>query len=278
MIHKISIIKYDDSKVKSLNLQNIKHKFLYDSLYQDIKYIQNDNSIEYVFFDAIHIIITSAQSKEELEDKTNDDNCLESFYGYYFDELLENDEISQYLRNSSTLTIDETNSYDSKNMKVVFSENGFLFSKKRDKYDLTDTFDRVMFLFSLSIAINTYTEILINEVTQSFIEKDFEKMIKIRDDIYSFDVRCFFNNPIKINRHETFNLWNLISENYHIKLKYDEMKSQISDLANIIEVKQKNLEEIKNKKFEKVVAVVGTILALTSLLGVYMDLKELGVF
>lgn len=279
MTYKINIFDKTSTSLETHNLTEIKHKFLYDSLYKDIKYSKSENSIQYLFFDTVFIKINLGKAKKELDTSKNDqDNMFDSYYGYYHDNLLSDQEISKQLRDSSTLQINEKNSYEDKNMKIVFAEKGFVFCSKRDDRDLTETFERIMFLFVLAGAYNAYSDISISHVSESFRNKDFDKMIKTRDDIYSFDVRCFFHNPIKMNRHQTFDLWNMISSNYYIKPKYDEMKSQISDLANIIEIKQQKIQEEKNKKFERLISIIGIILAATSLLGFYLDLKDLGLF
>lgn len=273
MIYKIDIFDKKSVPLDTNNFTEIKHKFLYDSLYKDIKYSKSENSIQYLFFDTVLIKIDLEKTSNNDQDK-----MFNSYYGYYQDSILSDQEISKLLRNSSTLVINEKNSYEDKNMKIVFAEKGFVFCSKRDDRNLSETFERVLFLFVLAGAYNAYSDISISNVSESFRNKDFDKMIKTRDDIYSFDVRCFFHNPIKMNRHQTFDLWNMISSNYYIKPKYDEMKSQISDLANIIEIKQQKTQEEKNKKFERLVAIIGIILAATSLLGFYLDLKEVGLF
>ena len=44
--------------------------------------------------------------------------------------IITNEEISNELRGTKTLNIDETNCYDNSDIKVVFSENGFAFISK----------------------------------------------------------------------------------------------------------------------------------------------------
>ena len=274
MIHKINITNKPLPEDLTLSFKEIKHMFLYDSLYKDIK-CANKNNIEYFkFFDTINAHATRYSTNKELENDKQKSYSTD-YFGYYFETILEDEKISQILRGSSTLIINEKNCFENKNMKIVFAERGFIFCKKAEDKDMKDTFERVLFMFLLAQAYNKYSESSINKVAETFSNDDYDKMIQIRDGIFSFDVRCFFHNPIKIDRHETFNLWNIIAANYYVKMKYDEMKSQISDLANIIEVKQEKLKEEKNKRFEKMVAIIGIILAATSLVSFYQDIKEL---
>jgi hypothetical protein len=56
------------------------------------------------------------------------------------------------------------------------------------------------------------------------------------------------------------------------------MKSQVADLTGVIETRSKDEQEKKNKRVEKILGIIGLILALTSLLGFYKDLKEFGLF
>lgn len=270
MIYKIDIT---DNLPQNNNFNTwnpIKHKFLYDSLFNDIKFKNDTDNLKFIFFSNIKAIATFYETKEDLDKSDLGDYCA-----YYFESLLSDDDISRTLRNSTTLEINENNCFENKNMKIVFAEKGFVFCKKAQEKEMKDTFERVLFLFLLTQAYNKYSEVLINKVSKSFLDNNYDEMIQIRDDIFSFDVRCFFHNPVKIDRHETFNIWNLIASNYHVKLKYKEMKSQISDLANIIEVKQQKIKETKNQKFERMIAVLGIILAATSLVGFYQDIKDL---
>lgn len=70
----------------------------------------------------------------------------------------------------------------------------------------------------------------------------------------------------------------MISKNYYVEIKPNEMKSQIADLTGVIETKHKEQQEAKSKRLEKILGIIGFLLALTSLIGIYKDLKEFGLF
>jgi len=282
LIYKIITIKNDEYKITEQNNVQIKHKFLYESVLNEIKCFKNEEEgiTYYKFFNNITFIILSAEDKISVDSIKvfGSDNIGDVYYSHFFDKDQLDDEISISLRNSSTLKIDNENSYNSKNMRVVFAEKGFVLCNKTQTYDLSDNFDRLLLLFLLSLAYNSYTEVLINDVTKAYNSSDYKKMIELRNEIYSFGLKCFFHNPVKQNRHETFNLWNLISENYYVNIKHHEMKSQVADLTGVIESKYKDIEHKKSKRLEKTLSIFGFIIAITSLIGVYKDLKEFGLF
>ena len=100
-------------------------------------------------------------------------------------------------------------------------------------------------------------------------------MILLRDEIYAFDLNCYFYNPVKQNKHQVYNIWNLISQNYDVKIKHDEIKSQVVDLTTIIESKHKAFLEEKSKKNERKLTLIGIAIGIASLVSVFKDFKEL---
>lgn len=281
MTYKIFNLKDKDIDFKNLKEISLNHMFLYDGVLAEIKCFQDEKKdiTYYKFFNNITFAIVKNENKLILDD-TKLYNCQieDIYYAHYLSEDKSDTEISKILRNSSTLKIDESNSYIQKHIKVVFAEKGFVLCKMNEKYDLQANFDRVFLQFLLSLAYNTYTEQLINEVTSAYNKSNYKDMISLRDEIYAFGLKAFFHNPVKQNRHESFELWNMISKNYYVEIKHNEMKSQIADLTGVIEKKYKEEEEQKGKRLEKILGVIGFLLALTSLIGVYKDLKEFGLF
>ena len=163
---------------------------------------------------------------------------------------------------------------DNSDIKVVFAESGFVVCSKLN-LNAEDKFDRVLLLFLLSLAYNLKAEKLLQDVSNAYKNSSYEDMILLRDEIYAFDLNCYFYNPVKQNKHQVYNIWNLISENYDVKIKHDEIKSQVVDLTTIIESKHKAFLEEKSKKNERKLTLIGIAIGIASLVSVFKDFKEL---
>ncbi|MBE0492680.1 MAG: hypothetical protein IBX44_10605 [Sulfurospirillum sp.] len=279
MVYKIVPIKYN-SKIEQLQKNNIKHKFLYQSVKDEIAlYEENQNSnIKIYSFFGFYFLVVSSQNKEITESiRIGDFEKLDdsqAYYGHYFNSIQANETISQTLRNSNTLQISEKNSYDNSDINVVLSENGFVLCSKLN-LSAEDKFERVLLLFLLALAYNLKAEKLLQEVSKSYKNNSYDNMIKLRDEIYAFDLNCFFHNPVIQNKHQVYTIWNLIAKNYDVQVKHNEIKSQVSDLTNIIESKHKAFLEEKTRKNEKALTWIGLAIGLASLVSVFKDLKEL---
>ena len=279
MVCKIVPIKYN-SKIEQLQKNNIKHKFLYQSVKDEIAlYEENQNSnVKIYSFFGFYFLVANSQNKEITDSiRIGDFEKLDdsqAYYGYYFNSIQANEIISQTLRNSNTLQISEKNSYDNSDINVVLSENGFVLCSKLN-LSAEDKFERVLLLFLLALAYNLKAEKLLQDVSKSYKNNSYENMIKLRDEIYAFDLNCFFHNPVIQNKHQVYTIWNLIAQNYDVQVKHNEIKSQVSDLTNIIESKHKAYLEEKTRKNEKALTWIGLAIGLASLVSVFKDLKEL---
>lgn len=273
---KIVPINYD-SKIETLEKKEIKHKFLYESVKAEISYYEDKENTIYNFF-GLYFLVCRAATKEQVDKvgwgiyKMVED--MHPYYGHYFETLLDDETVSQALRNSSTLKISDQNAYDNTDIKVVFSESGFVFCNKLS-YDAKEKFERVELLFILALAYNAKVVRLMQEVATAHKSKSYTKMIELRDAIYSFDLNCFFYNPVKQNKHQVYTLWEIVSSVYDVKIKHDEIKSQITDLTGVIEVKQKEERDNKAQKIERTLTLVGIAIGIASLVSVFKDLKEL---
>ena len=279
MVCKIVPIKYN-SKIEQLQKNNIKHKFLYQSVKDEIAlYEENQNSnVKIYSFFGFYFLVANSQNKEITDSiRIGDFEKLDdsqAYYGYYFNSIQANEIISQTLRNSNTLQISEKNSYDNSDINVVLSENGFVLCSKLN-LSAEDKFERVLLLFLLALAYNLKAEKLLQDVSKSYKNNSYENMIKLRDEIYAFDLNCFFHNPVIQNKHQVYTIWNLIAKNYDVQVKHNEIKSQVSYLTNIIESKHKAFLEEKTRKNEKALTWIGLAIGLASLVSVFKDLKEL---
>src|SRR5574344_896360 len=218
MVYKIILINYN-SKLEELQKNSIKHKFLYQSVKDKIILYEESESSNikiYCIFGFYFLIAKAANCTSVDEIRISDFKKLDdsqAYYGQYFHNLQADEDISQSLRNSNTLKISDINCYDNSDIKVVFAESGFVVCSKLN-LSAEDKFDRVLLLFLLSLAYNLKAEKLLQDVSNSYKKSSYEDMILLRDEIYAFDLNCYFYNPVKQNKHQVYNIWNLISQNY----------------------------------------------------------------
>lgn len=272
MIKYYAFKKIEKSIFNKINKKKIKknNKFLYESLNNTIEYYANlEKDIEYIsYFGKVYFEIS--MSDEKLKPNEYD------FLGcHIFDDKETSDlSISQNLRGSSTLKVTDNNCYESVDVKVVFAERSFAFISKFNNYNQKSKFEKIYILYMLAHAYNLYTEMLLLEVSNSYKNNDFERMIKLRKEIYIFDLNCFFSNPVYYERHQLNSLWCYVESIYKVEKKYIEVKTQIKDFVSLIEVL---LKEEENKKISQrtfYLTLIGSIIALFSLFGAYKDFKE----
>ncbi|MEV9526339.1 hypothetical protein [Aliarcobacter butzleri] len=275
MVYKILPINYN-SKLEELQKNSIKHKFLYQSVKDEIILYEESESSNikiYCIFGFYFLIAKAANCTSVDEIRISDFKKLDdsqAYYGHYFNNLQADENISQSLRNSNTLKISDINCYDNSDIKVVFAESGFVVCSKLN-FSAEDKFDRVLLLFLLSLAYNLKAEKLLQDVSNSYKNSSYEDMILLRDEIYDFDLNCYFYNPVKQNKHQVYNIWNLISKNYDVKIKHDEIKSQVVDLTGIIELKHKAILEYNAQKSTTKLNIIMIILAAASFISVFKD-------
>ncbi|MFY9100124.1 hypothetical protein OZY48_03585 [Aliarcobacter cryaerophilus] len=275
MVYKIIPINYN-SKLEELQKNSIKHKFLYQSVKDEIILYEESESSNikiYCIFGFYFLIAKAANCTSVDEIRISDFKKLDdsqAYYGHYFHNLQADEDISQSLRNSNTLKISDINCYDNSDIKVVFAESGFVVCSKLN-LSAEDKFDRVLLLFLLSLAYNLKAEKLLQDVSNSYKKSSYEDMILLRDEIYAFDLNCYFYNPVKQNKHQVYNIWNLISQNYDVKIKHDEIKSQVVDLTGIIELKHKSILEENAQKSTTKLNIIMIILAAASFISIFKD-------
>lgn len=275
MVYKIIPINYN-SKLEELQKNSIKHKFLYQSVKDEIILYEESESSNikiYCIFGFYFLTAKAANCTSVDEIRISDFKKLDdsqAYYGHYFHNLQADENISQSLRNSNTLKISDINCYDNSDIKVVFAESGFVVCSKLN-LSAEDKFDRVLLLFLLSLAYNLKAEKLLQDVSNSYKKSSYEDMILLRDEIYAFDLNCYFYNPVKQNKHQVYNIWNLISQNYDVKIKHDEIKSQVVDLTGIIELKHKSILEENAQKSTTKLNIIMIILAAASFISIFKD-------
>lgn len=239
------------------------YKFFYDSVRNGIK-VQNGDSIDetiYTFFDEIqittntrtfyidggieHTVIDIKYSKKDFALKA-----------LFYDKIVKPELVSEEFRDSKTFKPDETNSYETSYFHFMISEKGFAVYKKQSYYDKIkpktnetdndtnlieqkDTADqvfyRILMMYLLAIAYNRKMDKLSNDMANIYTAKENSWYIEnFIEKIHAFDLQYFFENPVKMDRYQTYNFWKIISTNYNVKAKHDEIKSQVIALADIL--------------------------------------------
>lgn len=203
-----------------------------------------------------------------------------NYKAIYTNQNMSNDDISEALRGSSTLKINEDNCYDNDDIKVVFYEKGFLFQNKYDKSQKSK-FEAIVGLFILSLAYREKIEHFL-EQTSNAIDNNHKEIINIKKDIYTFNLKYFFNNPIHYNHQQKYTIWSILFKYYKISEKHQEVKTQIENLVDLLYTEQKEKQEMetiakeeKRKKIEFIFIILGFIITLASLISTYKDLGEL---
>lgn len=245
------------------------HKFLNELIQEKVTYFKDENTNkEYInYFDKVYFEIDISNRKSTKCD----------FFGCYIPSEkkdITNEEISNELRGTKTLNINETNCYDNSDIKVVFSENGFAFISKFEEQK--DKFERIYVLYLLAHTYNVYTKKTIIDVSNSYNSKELEKMIEVRKEISIFDLNYFFSNPVDYKKQQLYTLWAYLNSIYKVEKNREEMKNQIKDLVDLIEIELKNLAEKKDKNRTFWLTVFGLLITMFSLVSAYKDVKEMG--
>lgn len=305
-------------------------KFLYDSLAQDIQLcektelirtgsLKNKQKFSYKFFInnkdldevrkdiVINIQVDKIESSqyycsvvEYLKLQITSTSFPEDVYyaiydGRYDTEKQINEEkLSEEIRNSGTFIINGQNSYETKHTFFVVGDRTFILcSKKRleeinessQKYNkqTIDKSDRFLLLFLLALAYNARMDAFLKDSLDIYntyksentnlSDTIYKRIIDFREYVYFFNLKYFFEFPVKQDRHELFKIWELMSNTYLVKQKHDEINVQVSDLTKVITFNQneKRLEEEKNfqkqmqerdKKINTNITIIGFVLAI----------------
>lgn len=204
------------------------------------------------------------------------------------------EKLSKEIRNTGTFMINDQNSYETEHTFFVIGDKTFIFcSKKRleetnmsaQQYNeqTIDKFDRFLLLFLLALAYNARMDAFLKDSLDIYntyksentnlSDTIYKRIIDFREYVYFFNLKYFFEFPVKQDRHELFKIWELISNTYLVKQKHNEINVQVSDLTKVITFNQneKRLEEEKNfqkqmqerdKKINTNITIIGFVLAI----------------
>lgn len=216
--------------------------------------------------------------KMKLEVRCIEPKYEEIFNIYFYDEKISKELISQDIRKSKTFVFDDTNTYETDHFIFVVSERGFHLcarsaASQKDEYNekTIDRFDRFLNLYLLAVAYNIKMDNFLEKGAELYSDNmhQLDNIMDFNESIHAFDLQYFFENPVKLNRYETYNVWKLIFAKYRVKDKHDEVKMQVLSLTDILvknkekllEKKEKNIRK-REDKFHKHIAVLGIYLAI----------------
>ena len=268
-----------------METNNNQYKFFYDSVKNGIvkDYGNSINDVTYSFFNQIKIstdsvtyYINGGIEKTKINIKIlGSDNIV--YKAIFYDGPVETSIISEEFRDSKSFQPNDTNSYETSYFHFMISEKGFAVYKKINFYaknqqksnnenseediknEQKDTADqvfyRILVMYLLALAYNHQMDKLSNLMAKIYSKKANNKLLEnFVESIHAFDLQYFFENPVKMDRYQTYNLWKIIAENYNIKTKHDEIKSQVLSLAEII-------SRNKEIRFHKKITRLGILLA-----------------
>ncbi len=282
------------------NKDNLSYKFFIDNngcndikINLKVEKIINSASVDCSVVQYMKLKITSNSFPDDIYYAVYDGS-------YNTDNPINKKKLSNEIRSSGTFEVNDQNSYETEHAFFVVGDRSFIFcSKKRliedDEYtqsynqQTVEKFGKILLLFLLAIAYNAKMDAFLKESIEIYNEykcdntemldnsEKYKKIKAFRESVYFFNLKYFFEFPVKQDRHEAFSLWQLISNTYLVKQKHDEINAQVADLTKIIVQNQndKKMEEereyqqqIKERdsKFEVNIAITGMVLAFAPIL------------
>ena len=186
-----------------------------------------------------------------------------------------NEEISHSLRRSASLQIDESNCFiTSRGVKIVFSPHGLHISRdwmwKADEQKNQDIWaqdaEKAIECYLLALAYQKKADALLQRAITAFDNGQAQEMIDARDALCAFDLKYFFANPVRMEVFETHALWDMAAQHCGVQSAHDEIKSQIMELATIIENRRRDTEDARQSRIERNLTIIGLVLSALSAL------------
>lgn len=238
--------KNNDSNEKDYSEENS------SSLHQIIDKDDRDYILYNLFYENDKIYI---KNKELISDKDNENKDIEIKM-----ENIDIEQVSNDLRGYSTLRANNANSYLGRGFFFIICERGFAISDFNTKVNIR-RFHNFVILFLLAIAYNLKMDDFLIQGAEVYNKHrdNIEEISDLQESIYAFNLQYFFENPVKIDRHQLYTIWSIISKNYNIKTKHDEVNTQVLELTNL-------LENRKSQAFNKNISLLGIVLATAPIL------------
>lgn len=239
----------------------ITHKFIKNQVLENLKKYEcteHNNTYIYTFANKISFIVAANEdiSINKLDKyKFNKYNGIELIdeavtYGCYHNKDYYDNDLEHENNNQDKVFADALNKFPDRHSlkeskrralklnraRIFFSQRGFYL---QDSYD--DRLDRLLLLFILALSYNYYNEYMIDELNELSKNNQLRKMIAIRDQFLKYNLFVYYNNPVKQHNYEVYEIWNNISDVYNVHTIHNEVKSQLSELVDIIQASKSTL-------------------------------------
>lgn len=251
----------------NLTLMQLPHKFFHTSLLAGLQFYQDDAGLEYIaFFNSLFFVLAKGTDTQTVDLKIRHQGQVKSplksfcFYQAAVDES--DEQVSQILRGSKTLQLDQLNTYAAQDVKAVFAEKGAWIYERFSN----GQFERFVLLYLLAQVYNLHSERQLEQVAAAYDSKQLSKMREFKEASLAFDVKYYFANPVLIDRHQARTVWRLLATLFEVAQLHDEVKSQIQDLSDAIASQLQTRQEDRYKRWEVIFWIVGVVLAVLALL------------
>ena len=170
------------------------------------------------------------------------------------------EEASLFLRESKTLALEQGKELTSGRFLIADRDGIAYFSKDPDQ------FRRIVLCQALAIA---YTQVLydcIAKLTEHVKDGSIDDTLALYESILRFNAADYFSLPVRLDRHEIFAAWQVLSEHYKLSLLSQELTQQLSDVATLMRAKREQEHAQKDKRRSYSLALIGICLTAISLL------------
>ena len=292
----------NDNKVIIKNIRDDISIYEYYNIEEDSAILVSDKIYLYNIFN-INIIVIENYVENTFHSKFNELKILKSFQINAITTKLDLKSIDYNNFNPVSTFHDindiellfentiEDESYLTSSYKIYFSSTkaNLIINENIDNYANVNLTYNVITLFALSLAYFSKLDLFL-KLTQSGysdfvsemeknrkkqksifsflfkLNKTGEKLINLREEIYSFDLNYFYFNPINMKNNKSYELWNQINEKYKINKYHDEVKAQIIDLVGIVNNRLNETSMENNTKFQKFISIFGLTISILGIL------------
>lgn len=232
------------------NIQTRYHKGLNEQLYFD-KAMWKFNYLNYNFF------LIEGRNEDELKDKIENIKYSDKIYRIA---VINDDEELQsafkYVRGSFTYQENDNEKFIDGNGEYYFdSLNGFVVKQNKDGIsDLQRVLSDYVLMLAYIQKIDYFQECVANAKP-----KEYKNLLV---EIYNFDMKSYFNNPLKFEAYQGRKMWEKIAQSTKLFERHDEMLQQTTNLMHLARNEQLN----KHNMFITIVtgifgAILGAVLS-----------------
>lgn len=141
--------------------------------------------------------------------------------------------MQEFVRGAKTFIENENNTYKSASCHIYFDGlKGFSALSKANYYAI----ENIILDYTLMQAYMQKIQDFQDQATQS-INKNEHEILK---QIYLFDLQMYFSAPIGMDAYQGYEIWQKLAKITGLSAKHDEMLTQVSNLAKLVNEKRQN--------------------------------------